>query len=163
MYTGGMKTGIFPGTFDPMTRGHSDLVERACQLFDKVIIAVAENPGKKPLLPLEQRIALVIDSTQHLPKVSVQGFSGLLVDFADAHQANVIIRSLRSSADFEHESQLAYMGQQLAPHIQTIFLTATPESMFISSSLVREIAQLGGDVSPFVHPNVVTALKKLWP
>lgn len=157
-----MKTAIFPGTFDPMTRGHSDLVERACQIFDKIIVAVAQNPGKKPLLSLEQRISLAKDSLEHLPNIDVQGFSGLLVDFADKHQATIIIRSLRSSADFEHESQLAYMGQQLAPHIQTVFLTATPESMFISSSLVREIAQLGGDVSAFVHPNVVETLKKLW-
>ncbi|MFA6038356.1 MAG: pantetheine-phosphate adenylyltransferase [Legionellales bacterium] len=157
-----MKTAIFPGTFDPMTRGHSDLVERACQIFDKIIVAVAQNPGKKPLLSLEQRISLAKDSLEHLPNIDVEGFSGLLVDFATKHQAKVIIRSLRSSADFEHESQLAYMGQQLAPHIQTVFLTATPQSMFISSSLVREIAQLGGDVSSFVHPNVMTAFEKLW-
>jgi pantetheine-phosphate adenylyltransferase len=162
MYTVGMKTGIFPGTFDPMTRGHSDLVQRACQLFENVIIAVAQNPGKKPVLSLEQRIALVVDTTAHLPQVSVKGFSGLLIEFARTHQAHAIIRSLRSTADFEHESQLAYMNQQLDPSIQTVFLTPNPQYAFVSSSLVREIALLGGDISAFVHPNAVSALKNLW-
>lgn len=157
-----MKIGIFPGTFDPITRGHSDLVQRAGLLFEKVIIAVAENPGKKPVLSLNTRIALVKDATAHLPFVSVQGFSGLLIDFAREHQAQTLIRSLRSTADFEHESALAYMNQQLDPSIQTIFLTPSTQYAFISSSLVREIALLGGDISAFVHPSAVTALKNLW-
>jgi pantetheine-phosphate adenylyltransferase len=163
MYTVGMKTGIFPGTFDPITRGHSDLVERACQLFETVIIAVAENPGKNPLLSFEQRIELVSATTAHLPQVRVQGFTGLLIDFARKEQAQVIIRSLRTSADFDHELQLAHMNAQLAPEIQTLFLTPNPQYDFISSSLVREITRLKGDVSPFVQPIVTKTLKKLWP
>ncbi len=163
MYTVGMKTGIFPGTFDPITRGHSDLVERACQLFETVIIAVAENPGKNPLLSLEQRIELVTASTAHLPQVRVLGFKGLLIDFTRREQAQVIIRSLRTASDFEHELQLAHMNAQLAPEIQTLFLTPNPQYDFISSSLVREITRLKGDISPFVHPIVANTLKKLWP
>jgi pantetheine-phosphate adenylyltransferase len=163
MYTAHMKTGIFPGTFDPITRGHSDLLTRACQLFETIIIAVAENPSKKPVLSLDTRIQLVTEATKHLPQVQVKGFSGLLVDFAKQQQAQVIIRSLRTGADFDHESQLAHMNQQLAEHIHTVFLTSSPQLSFISSSLVREIASLGGDVSAFVHPSAITALKKLWP
>jgi pantetheine-phosphate adenylyltransferase len=163
MYTVAMKTGIFPGTFDPITLGHSDLVARAARLFDKVIIAVAENPGKNPLLSLEQRIALVKATTAHMPHVSVYGFSGLLVDFAKSHKAEVLIRSLRTVTDFEHELQLAQVNEQLAPHIQTLFLTPNPKFTFISSSLVREIVQLGGDVSAFVHPDVAKTLKTLCP
>lgn len=156
-----MKTGIFPGTFDPITRGHSDLVERAARLFDKVIIGVAENPGKHPLLSLEQRIHLVKVTTAHIPHVSVYGFSGLLVDFAQSHKAPVIIRSLRTATDFEHELQLAQVNEQLNPDIQTLFLTPNPTLTFISSSLVREIASLNGDVSAFVHSEVEKTLKTL--
>lgn len=154
-----MQIGIFPGTFDPITRGHSDLIARACQLFEKVIIAVAENPGKKPMFTLEVRLQLARLATESMPQVSVQGFSGLLVDFARSQNAQVIIRSLRSSADFEHESSLALMNQQLAPDIHTVFLSPHPLYAFISSTLVREIATLGGDISPFVHPSVINALK----
>ncbi len=157
-----MKTGIFPGTFDPITRGHSDLVARAGQLFEKVIIAVAESPGKKPVLSQNVRVQLAIEATKHLKHVEVIGFNGLLIDFARAQKAHAIIRSLRSTADFEHESQLAYMNQALDPNIQTIFLTPSAQFAFISSSLVREVASLGGDVSSFVHESAVTALKKLW-
>lgn len=158
-----MKTGIFPGTFDPITRGHSDLIERACKLFETVIIGIAENTSKNPLLSFEQRVELVTKTTAHLPNVKVQGFKGLLIDFARKEQAHVIIRSLRTAADFEHELQLAHMNEQLAPEIQTLLLTPNPKYTFISSSLVREITRLGGDISPFVHPLVVTTLKKLWP
>lgn len=158
-----MKTGIFPGTFDPITLGHSDLIARASQLFDKVIIAVAENPGKNPLLSLEQRINLIKTTIAHIPHVSVYGFSGLLVDFAKSHKAQVIIRSLRSATDFEYELQLARINEQLAPEIQTLFLTPNPEYAYISSSLVREIIRLNGDVSKFVHPIVAKTLKTLWP
>ncbi len=154
-----MKTGVFSGTFDPITLGHSDLVTRACQLFDKVIVAVAQNPGKKPLLTLDTRVKLVTHALAHLPNVEVLGFTGLLIDFMHTHQAGFIIRSLRNTADFEHESQLAFMNQQLAPDIQTLFLHPTVQYAFISSSLVREIAQLGGDVSAFVSPHVVETLK----
>jgi len=158
-----MKTAIFPGTFDPITRGHTDLIERASHLFDTIIIAVAENPSKSPLLSLEQRIALVTEDTAYLPNISVQGFKGLLVDFAAQHNAQIIVRSLRSAADFEHELQLAHANQKLAPNIQTLFLPPNPEYAFISSSVVRDIARLGGDTSAFVHPNVSNTLKKLWP
>lgn len=158
-----MKTVIFPGTFDPITHGHSDLITKACQLFDKVIIAVAENPGKKPLLAFDERINLITQVTAHLPAVSVAGFTGLLVDFAKIHGAHAIIRSLRSAADFDHESQLALMNQQLEPSVQTVFLMPNPQYAPISSTLVREIASLGGNVEAFVSPIVAKSLKKLWP
>jgi pantetheine-phosphate adenylyltransferase len=156
-----MKTVIFPGTFDPITHGHSDLALRACTLFDKVIIAVAKNPGKKPLLTFEERIELCKRVTELMPQITVQGFSGLLVDFAREHNATGIIRSLRGSSDLDHELQLAYMNQQLDDKIQTIFLAPRPEYAFISSSLLREITTLGGDISPFAHQDVVNRLKTL--
>jgi len=150
---------VYPGTFDPITNGHADLVARACRLFDRVIIAVAHNPKKRPMFSLEERIALAEAVFASHEQVTVEGFSGLLVDFVHARQAQVILRGLRAVSDFEYEFQLATMNRRLAPEIETVYLTPAEQNTFISSSLVREIACLGGDVSQFVHPAVAEALQ----
>jgi len=155
-----MNTVAYPGTFDPITNGHSDLVERASKLFDRVIIAVAESPKKRPLLPLDQRVELAKAAVSHLQNVEVVGFSGLLAEFLHKHDANVILRGLRAVSDFEYEFQLAKMNRKLAPEAESLFLTPDEHLSFISSTLIREIASLGGDVSEFVHPAVNTALKQ---
>lgn len=149
---------VYPGTFDPITNGHSDLVERASRLFDRVIVAIAANPGKTPLFDLQHRVAMAETVLQGLDNVEVSGFSELLVDFVKRKQGNVILRGLRVVSDFEYEMQLASMNRHLAEDIETLFLTPSEKCSFISSSLVREIAQLGGDVSEFVHPSVVSEL-----
>ncbi len=154
-----MSTAVYPGTFDPITNGHVDLIQRAVRLFDRVIVAVAANPGKAPAFPLEQRVALARDVVDGLPNVEVLSFDTLLVDFLHQCGASVILRGLRAVSDFEYEFQLASMNRQLAPDIETVFLTPAEQYAFVSSSLVREIAALGGDVSPFVHPKVVAALR----
>ena len=150
---------VYPGTFDPITNGHADLVARACRLFDRVIIAVADNPKKRPMFSLEERIALAEAVFADHEQVTVAGFSGLLVDFVHARQAQVILRGLRAVSDFEYEFQLATMNRRLAPEIETVYLTPAERNTFISSSLVREIACLGGDVSQFVHAAVAEALQ----
>jgi len=155
-----MNTVAYPGTFDPITNGHSDLVERASKLFDRVIVAVAESPKKRPLLPLEQRVALTREALSHLDNVEVVGFSGLLAEFLRKHNANVILRGLRAVSDFEYEFQLANMNRKLAPEAESLFLTPDEHLSFISSTLIREIASLGGDVAEFVHPSVNAALKQ---
>ncbi len=152
-------TAVYPGTFDPITNGHSDLVERAARLFDRVILAIAANPAKAPAFDLDTRVALAREVLADLPNVGVLPFEGLLVDFVRARGAQVILRGLRAVSDFEYEFQLASMNRQLAPGIETLFLTPAEQYAFVSSSLVREIAALGGDVSPFVHSAVVAALK----
>lgn len=149
---------VYPGTFDPITNGHSDLVGRASGLFDKVIVAIAANPGKTPLFDLEQRVNMAQQVLAGLDNVEVCGFSELLVDFVHQKQANVILRGLRAVSDFEYEMQLASMNRHLAEDIETLFLTPSEKNSFISSSLVREIAQHGGDVSEFVHKSVATEL-----
>lgn len=149
---------LYPGTFDPITNGHSDLVERASRLFDRVIVAIAANPGKTPMFDLQHRVAMAETVLQGLDNVEVSGFSELLVDFVRRKQGNVILRGLRVVSDFEYEMQLASMNRHLAEEIETLFLTPSEKCSFISSSLVREIAQLGGDVSEFVHPSVVSEL-----
>ena len=154
------NTVIYPGTFDPITNGHIDIVNRAARLFDKVILAIATNLPKTPCFTLEERIGLAETVFTDLPNVSVLGFSDLLVEFAKREGANVLLRGLRAVSDFEHEFQLASMNRRLAPDIETVFLTPDEGYNYISSSLIREIAKLGGDVSPFVHPVVLTALKK---
>lgn len=156
-----MNTVVYPGTFDPITNGHMDLVERASRLFDTIVVAVASSPKKKPLLPLEQRVALAETTLGHLPNVKVVGFEGLLVDLLAQYDANVILRGLRAVSDFEYEFQLANMNRHLAPQAESIFLTPAEQLSFISSTLIREIASLGGDVSKFVHPAVDQALKAL--
>ena len=154
-----MKTAVYPGTFNPITNGHTDLVQRAARLFDRVIVAIAANPGKAPAFPLEQRVDLAREVLAGLPNVEVCSFDNLLVDFVRQRGAAVILRGLRAVSDFEYEFQLASMNRQLAPDIETVFLTPAEQYAFVSSSLVREIAALGGDVSPFVHARVVAALK----
>lgn len=154
-----MQTAVYPGTFDPITNGHSDLIQRAARLFDRVIVAVAASSGKQPAFPLAQRVALARDVLEGLPNVEVCSFDILLVDFMRQREAGVILRGLRAVSDFEYEFQLASMNRQLAPGVETLFLTPAEQYAFVSSSLVREIARLGGDVSAFVHPNVMAALR----
>jgi pantetheine-phosphate adenylyltransferase len=151
---------IYPGTFDPITKGHSDLVERSARLFDRVIMAVAAKPGKQPVFSLEERIDLAQTVLSKYDNVEVCGFDGLLVDFAHEKKANIIIRGLRAVSDFEYEFQLAGMNRKLANDIETLFLTPAEQYTYISSSLVREVASLGGDVSPFVHEKIVAELAR---
>ncbi len=156
-----MNRVLYPGTFDPITKGHADLVERASRLFDQVIIAVAASPKKNPLFPLEQRVELARQVTSHLPNVEVVGFSTLLAHFAKEQNANILLRGLRAVSDFEYEFQMASMNRHLIPEVETLFLTPAEQHSFISSSLVREIARLGGDVSGFVPASVLEALRKV--
>ncbi len=149
---------VYPGTFDPITNGHSDLVQRACRLFDRVIVAVAANAPKQPAFPMERRVELARIALAGFANVEVTGFDNLLAEFVRQSGARVILRGLRAVSDFEHEFQLASMNRRLAPEVETMFLTPAEKFSFISSSLVREIAALGGDVSPFVHADVVAAL-----
>ncbi|MFB9888040.1 pantetheine-phosphate adenylyltransferase [Balneatrix alpica] len=154
-----MNTVIYPGTFDPITNGHTDLVERASRLFERVIVAVAASPRKRPLLPLEVRENLARQVTQHLPNVEVCSFDGLLTDLLKAKGANIILRGLRAVSDFEYEFQLANMNRVLAPQVESMFLTPAEQYSFISSTLVREVATLNGEVGKFVHPAVAEALR----
>lgn len=153
------KIALYPGTFDPITNGHIDLIHRASKLFDQVIVAVASSSRKKPRFTLEERIDLAEKVLSECPNVSVKGFNVLLVDFAKQQNANILIRGLRAISDFEYEFQLASMNRNLAPQIESLFLMPADEYSFISSSLVKEVASLGGDVSNFVHPLVFSALK----
>lgn len=146
---------IYPGTFDPITNGHLDLVTRASLMFDHVILAIAASPTKKPLFTLEQRVALATQVTAHLPNVAVLGFSELMAHFAAHQHANILVRGLRAVSDFEYELQLAKMNRHLMPTLESVFLMPSEEWSFISSSLVKEVARHGGDVSPFL-PSVVT-------
>ncbi|MEE8236780.1 MAG: pantetheine-phosphate adenylyltransferase [Gammaproteobacteria bacterium] len=149
---------MYPGTFDPVTRGHEDLVRRAGQLFDKIVVAIAASPGKSLLFSLDERVALASEVLKDIPGVTVTGYEGLTVDFAREHGLRAIIRGLRAVSDFEYEFQLATMNRHLTDQVETVFLTPTEHYTFISSSLVREIAELGGDVSSFVHPHVAGEL-----
>ncbi len=146
---------IYPGTFDPITNGHRDLVERAARMFDEVVVAIASSDKKGPLFSLEERVAMADRVLAHLPNVSVTGFDKLLAFFLREQGASVVLRGLRAVSDFEYEFQLANMNRQLAPEIETVFLTPAEHLSYISSSLVREIAVLGGDVSKFVDVVVV--------
>ncbi|RMH33420.1 MAG: pantetheine-phosphate adenylyltransferase [Gammaproteobacteria bacterium] len=157
-----MKTVVYPGTFDPPTTGHVDLIERASRLFDQVIVAVAESHSKHPLFTLPERVDLcrqVIEAVG-LDNVKVEGFSGLLVDYVRKQKAHALVRGIRAVSDFDYEFQLANMNRRLAPEIESVFLTPSEHLSFISASLVREIAKLGGDVSEFVHPVVARALSQ---
>jgi len=151
---------IYPGTFDPVTNGHTDLIERASRLFTHVVIGVAASPSKKPMFDLDHRVNMLKEVSKHLPNVSVAGFSGLLVDFAKENQANVLIRGLRAVSDFEYEFQLANMNRRLSPDLESVFLTPAEENSFISSTLVKEVALHRGDVDQFVHSEVKKALLK---
>lgn len=155
-----MHTAVYPGTFDPFTNGHADLAQRAARLFDRVIIAVARDTGKTPVCGVDQRVELARRSIPALANVSVLPFEGLLINFCRQQGAKVVIRGLRAVSDFEYEFQLAGMNRRLAPEIETIFLTPADQYAFISSTLVREIFRLGGDVSEFVHPDVEQALRE---
>lgn len=151
---------IYPGTFDPITNGHTDLIERAGRMFDDMVVAVAYNSKKQPLLNLDERCELVRKATAHIPNVTVTGFSNLLADFVREQKATVILRGLRAVSDFEYEFQLADMNRRLAPEVESVFLTPANHLSYISSTLIREIASLGGDVSEFVDPAVEAALKQ---
>jgi pantetheine-phosphate adenylyltransferase len=149
---------MYPGTFDPITLGHEDLVRRALRLFDKVVVAIAENPGKEPMFTVQERVQLAETTLADLDNVEVTGYSGLTVDFARENNLQVIVRGLRAVSDFEYEFQLASMNRHLTDEVETAFLTPTERFTFISSSLVREIATMGGDVTDFVSPKVKLAL-----
>jgi pantetheine-phosphate adenylyltransferase len=150
---------MYPGTFDPFTNGHNDLVRRACRIFEHVVVSIAANPGKTPLFTLEQRVDLARRVLADVPNVEVMGYTGLTVDFARQQGLNVIMRGLRAVSDFEFEFQLATMSRHLNGEVETVFLTPTEQFNFISSTLIREIASLGGKVGEFVHPIVAEALK----
>ena len=154
------KTALYPGTFDPITHGHTELVRRACRIFDVVIVAVAANAGKQPLFTLEQRVAMATEVLRDIPGARVIGFNTLLVDCVKANGASVILRGLRAVSDFEYEFQMASMNKHLAPDIDTVFMTPGEQETYISASLVKEIASLGGDVAEFVAPPVRAALQK---
>lgn len=151
---------LYPGTFDPITNGHTDLIRRAARLFDTVMIAVAESPGKKPRFSLEDRVRFAEIALDDVDNVEVRPFQGLTVEFARDHRITAILRGLRAVSDFEFEFQLAAMNRHLDPGVETVFLTPGEQYTFVSSSLVREIASLGGDVSDFVHPAVEAELRK---
>ena len=155
-----MKTVIYPGTFDPITNGHIDLVERAARLFDKVVVAIASNQQKSPLLNLEERVSLCEQSLGHLGNIEVCGFTGLTTDFARSRGSHCVLRGLRAVADFEYEFQLANMNRALYPEFESVFLTPAEHLSYISSSLVREIASMQGDISAFVPKVVSAALKR---
>jgi pantetheine-phosphate adenylyltransferase len=155
-----VRSVVYPGTFDPITNGHTDLILRAARLFDRVVVAVAADTGKAPTFNTEERLALVREVMGILPHVEVVSFSGLLVDFARQQGVGVIMRGLRAVSDFEYEFQLAGMNRRMAPDLETLFLTPAEQYAYISSSLVREIARLRGDVSDFVAPAVQAALRR---
>lgn len=159
MSTAPTRIAVYPGTFDPITNGHIDLVDRAARLFDRLILGVAESPGKGPALPLDVRVGLAREAVAQHPHVEVRGFNCLLAHFVADVGAGVLIRGLRAVSDFEYEFQLASMNRHLIPDVETLFLTPAEQYGFISSSLVREIARLGGDVSGFVPPAVTAALQ----
>ncbi len=150
---------VYPGTFDPITRGHEDLVRRAANLFDELIVAVADSRGKRPFFEVEERVAMAKEALAGFPNVRVVGFSGLLMDFLHRHDARIILRGLRAVSDFEYEFQMAGMNRKLYPDVETLFLTPAEQYMFISATMVREIVSLGGDVSPFVNPLVIPRMK----
>ena len=155
-----MIRAVYPGTFDPLTRGHEDIVRRAASLFQSVIIGVADSQSKRPFFTRGERVDMASEVLRDLKNVKVVGFSGLLIDFIREHQARVIMRGLRAVADFEYEFQFAHMNRQLAPDIETIFLPTNEENFYVSSSLVREVGMMGGDVSRLVPKETLGILKK---
>ncbi len=149
-----MITAVYPGTFDPLTRGHEDLVRRAAGLFDKVVVGIAHSRNKKPFFNIDERVEIAKEVQGHYPNVDVKSFGGLLKDFVREQGATVIVRGLRAVSDFEYEFQMAGMNRHLLPDVETLFMTPSDQYQFISGTIVREIAQLGGDVSKFVFPSV---------
>ncbi len=154
-----MRTAIYPGSFDPLTNGHLDVIQRATKLFDKVIVAVAKSESKQPLFDLEERVEMVAAAVRHLPDVEADSFDGLLVEYADSRGAQAVVRGLRAVSDFEFEFQLALMNRKLNERVETIFMMPKDTYTFLSSRIVKEIARLGGDVSSFVPAHVQAALK----
>jgi pantetheine-phosphate adenylyltransferase len=155
-----MTVAVYPGTFDPFTRGHEDLVRRASSIFSKLIVGVADSKSKRPIFTLDERIEIAKEVLGHYTNVEIAGFSGLLKDFAREHNARVIVRGLRAVSDFEYEFQMAGMNRYLLPDVETLFLTPSDQYQFISGTFVREIALMGGDVSKFVFPSVEKWLHK---
>ncbi|MFI5227615.1 MAG: pantetheine-phosphate adenylyltransferase [Gemmatimonadales bacterium] len=154
-----MRIAIYAGTFDPITRGHEDLIFRSLEFVDRLVVAVAINASKQPLFSVEERVRLVRAATGSSDRVEVKSFDGLLVEFAASEQARLLIRGLRAVSDFEYEYQMALMNRHLSPRLETVFMVPSLETTYISASLVREIARFGGDVSSLVHPTVATALR----
>jgi pantetheine-phosphate adenylyltransferase len=150
---------VYPGTFDPFTKGHEDLVRRAAKLFDRVVVGIADSESKRPMFTAAERIAMAREVLADYPNVEVMGFSGLLMDFVHSIGANVIVRGLRAVSDFEYEFQMAGMNRNLYPEVETLFLTPAEQYLFMSATIVREIARFGGNVSSFVHPVVAARLK----
>jgi pantetheine-phosphate adenylyltransferase len=157
-----MTGAMYPGTFDPITNGHHDLVRRAADIFDRVVVAIAANPGKAPLFTVEERVELAREVLSGIPNVEVTSYTGLTVAFAEQHDLRVVVRGLRAVSDFEFEFQLATMSRHLSDKVDYVFLTPMDQFNFISSTLVREIASLGGNVAQFVHPIVEAALQRGW-
>jgi pantetheine-phosphate adenylyltransferase len=153
------KIAIYPGTFDPLTLGHEDIIRRAAQLFDHVVLGVAESLGKKPIFARDERMAVAREALADLDNITVVGFSGLLVEFAKHHQAKIVIRGVRSVTDFDYEFQMAGMNRQMMPELETIFMTPSEKHQYVSGTLVREIARMNGDVERFVAPLVAKRLR----
>lgn len=153
-----MKIGIYPGSFDPITKGHLDIIERASRVVDELVIGVLNNSEKKPMFSAEERVALIKEAVSNLPNVRVEAFDGLTVDFAKQNNANILVRGLRAVTDFEYELQIAQMNHKMNSSLDTIFFTTSVEYSYLSSSIVKEIAKYKGDVSPFVPQNVVKAI-----
>ena len=155
-----MATALCPGSFDPPTNGHIDVIERASRYFDKVVVAVIANPSKQPLFTLEQRTDMLRDALTHVDNVEISSFDGLLVDFAKEHDVGVVVKGLRAVSDFEYELQMAQMNSNLSPGLDTMFMTAKPDWAFLSSSLVKEVARFGGSIEGLVPPGVAKALQE---
>ncbi len=155
-----MKTAIYPGSFDPVTLGHFDIIERSSKIFDKLIVGVLNNSAKSPLFSVEERVKMLGDVTSHFGNVEVQSFDGLLIDFVRGNNANVIVRGLRAITDFEYELQLAQMNRVIAPEIDTLFLTTNLKYAYLSSSMAKEVAMYGGDISSFLAPEVAEEVRK---
>jgi pantetheine-phosphate adenylyltransferase len=155
-----MLTIVYPGTFDPFTRGHEDVARRAAKLFDRVVVGVADSQSKRPFFETAERVAMAREVLAPLPNIEVAPFSTLLMDFVNAQGAQVILRGLRAVSDFEYEFQMAGMNRNLYPEVETLFITPSEQYMFVSATIVREIARFGGDVSQFVHPIVMAALER---
>ena len=155
-----MKTAIYPGSFDPVTLGHYDIIERSSQIFDRLIVGVLNNSAKSPLFSVEERVKMLKDVTKELPNVEIKSFDGLLIDFARENQAQVIVRGLRAVTDLEYELQMAQMNRVIAPEIDTLFLTTNLKYAYLSSSIAKEVAMYGGDISAFLDPAVEREVQK---